>query len=472
MKASEFIEYDAIGLGEMVASRQVTAVELAQTSISIIEALNPVLNAVICKDYERALHSVTRPLAGPLAGAPFLLKDVYLQSDGMPTTYGSRYLMGTRSRPDSIMVERWREAGLSILGKTNTPEFAARFVTEPVAYGKTVNPWDPHTTVGGSSGGAAAAVASGMVPLAHATDSAGSIRVPAACCGLYGFKPTAGLNTVGPYFEEIAHGLNSDHVLTRSVRDSAASLDATANRSEATSYLRGSSATPGKLKVAVTVHAANGRAAGTNQVAAVEKTIEMLRELGHEVTLLARSPLLEIGAWSDLLWIDDIPALIAQRQAETGVRPGEDDLEPRTWGLLRVLKDHSAEDLDEAIRRKEQAAKAYLSLFDSYDLLLAPSLATDPAPPEASGNQEAADSWAEACAAFSIMANVSGQPAASLPLPLAGCAIPVGVQIMAAPHRDLLILQISRQLEPMFDWAAAHREHWRSLKARLPFPAN
>lgn len=399
-----------------------------------------------------------------MSGVPFLLKDINLYSDDMPTRNGSRYFAGESSRSDSVMVEKWRAAGLSILGKTNTPEFGASYTTEPSAYGRCVNPWHPHITVGGSSGGAAAAVASGMVPLAHATDSAGSIRIPAACCGLYGFKPTAGLNPAGPHFKDIAHGLNSDHVLTRSVRDSAASLDVTSSYTGA-AFLDRLSDPVGKLKVAATIHAADGAPAGANQIAAVEKTIEMLRDLRHDVTLLPASPFLPIGDWFDALWIDDIRTLVARRQAETGVAPGADDLEPRSWAALR----RSLPDVDDAIRSKEHLAKAFLDVFDICDILLTPTLAADPASLDSLSEAEGARGWVRACAAFSVMANVTGQPAASLPLP--GNPVPTGVQIMAAPYRDLLVLQLSRQLEPMFDWAAAHRAHWISLAARFPFPA-
>ena len=467
MNIDDYLGHDAMGLAQRVAAGEVTASELVDAAIAVIEALNPSINAVIRKSYERARAAAAVPSAGPLAGVPFLLKDVYLYSEDMPTTWGSRYFRNAAPRPDSIMVERWRKAGLSILGKTNAPEFAAEFVTEPAAYGRTVNPWNAGLTVGGSSGGAAAAVASGMVPMAHATDLGGSIRVPAACCGLYGFKPTAGLNPCGPYFSELAHGLNSDHVLTRSVRDSAASLDVTSGGR----YLAGLGEAPGRLRILATVHTAEGRPAGENQVAAVNRTVDLLRDLGHEV-MLADGPLLVgVGEWFDLLWIDDIPGLLAEETERTGIAPKQDDLEPMTWAALAPLRGRGEGALAEALRLRRETARAHLSLFETCDILLTPSLAVDPAPlGTVSFNDFGSfEDWAEAgygFAPFSILANIAGQPAASLPLPLSTCDIPVGVQIMGKPERDLQVLQLSREIEDAVDWEAACAAMRRGLTKR------
>lgn len=453
MDIDDYLGQDGIGLARLIAAGEVTAREAAEAAIAVIEERNPALNAVIGTNYERALDAAAAPPPGPLSGVPFVLKDVYLHCEDLPLTWGSRWFKGARPRADSTMVRRWREAGLSILGRTNAPEFAAEFVTEPQAYGRTVNPWDAGLTVGGSSGGAASAVASGMVPLAHGTDLGGSIRIPAACCGVYGFKPTAGLNSCGPWFEEIAHGLNSDHVLTRSVRDSAASLEITSGRP----FLTALSEAPRRLRVLATVHTAEGRIAGPNQVAAVERMADILRDLGHRVVWAERSPLVAVGDWFDLLWIDDIPGLLAERARETGTQPGQDDLEPMTWASLARLKAAGEGALDRALRLKAETARAHLQLFGAHDILLTPTLAADPAPNGTLGFNDLGsfENWAEAgygFAPFSIQANIAGQPAASLPLPLPGCTIPVGVQIMAAPGRDLLILQLSHQIEQAAPW--------------------
>ena len=467
MNIDEYMSHDAVGLAQRVAAKDVTARELAQIAIAAIETLNPAVNAVICKNYDRALEAAASPPGGPLSGVPFLLKDVYLHCNDMPTTWGSRYFRDCEPRPDSTMVQRWRSAGLIVLGRTNAPEFAAEFVTEPAAYGRTVNPWNAGLTVGGSSGGAAAAVASGMVPMAHATDLGGSIRIPAACCGLYGFKPTAGLNPCGPYFTELAHGLNSDHVVTRSVRDSAASLDVTAGDGF---YLPSLRDAPGRLRILATVHTAEGRVAGENQVAAVEHAAAILRDLGHDVVLAEKSPLIAVGDWFDLLWIDDIPGLLAERAAQTGAAAKADDLEPMTWAALARLRHAGEAGLAEALRLKDAVAQAHLGLFETCDILLTPALAVDPAPVGTLGFNDlgSLERWTEAgygFAPFSILANIAGQPAASLPLPLSGCDIPVGVQIMARPGRDRLVLQLSRQIEAVVNWREACERVWHAARS-------
>lgn len=470
MNHADYMDHDGVGLALAVARGETTAGELAEIAIALTDRMNPALNAVIARDDAGARMAALAPTTGPLAGVPFLLKDVYLESDRMPTTYGSAYLKGTAPRPDSTLVRRWRAAGLSIFGKTNAPEFAADFVTEPLAYGATLNPWDRRLTVGGSSGGAGSAVAAGLVPLAHATDLGGSIRIPASCCGVYGFKPTSGLNTVGPYFAEIANGLNSDHVLTRSVRDSAASLDVTAKGSAG--YLAALDAPLPKLRVLATVQAAGGTIAGPRQVAAVEKTIAMLLDLGHEVTYLDASPLQPVGEWFDLLWITDIPPLLTAREAELGRKPREDELEPLTWLSLKALEEAGPEGIAQALQARAETRAANLALFDDYDILLTPGLAKDCPRVGDLGFRDHATvkGWAEAgygATPFFILANVAGQPAALLPLPMEGADLPVGVQIMAKPDRDLLVLQLSRQLEPLFDWASSHRALHRRLAAEF-----
>lgn len=453
MNIVDYLDQDGVGLAGLIATGEVTAREAIEASIAVIEQRNPALNAVIAKSYDRALDSTTVRPHGPLSGVPFLLKDVYLHCEDLPLTWGSRWFKGTRPREDAIMVRRWREAGLSILGRTNAPEFAAEFVTEPLAYGRTVNPLSVDLTVGGSSGGAAAAVASGMVPLAHGTDLGGSIRIPAACCGLYGFKPTTGLNPCGPWFKDIAHGLNSDHVLTRSVRDSAASLEITSNQP----FLNDLLDAPRRLRVLATVHTAEGKIADPNQVAAVERMVDILRDLGHQVTLAESTPLVGVGDWFDLLWIDDIPGLFAEHAQEAGAGPGIDDLEPMTRASLARLKAAGAGALDRALRLKAETADAHLRLFKAHDILLTPTLATDPSPNGTLGFNDLGsfERWAEVgygFAPFSILANIAGQPAASLPLPMPSHIVPVGVQIMAAPDRDLLLLQLSHQVERSISW--------------------
>src|SRR3984957_6246570 len=229
MTPEEYVEFDAMGLAALVHRGEVTPQELTEAAIERIEALNPRLNAVVERDYGGARAAArAMDLSAPLAGVPFLAKDMNIEVAGLHLTSACRWLEGLPpSTADAPLAACWRSAGLWILGRTNTPEFAGEFVTEPTWRGATHNPWDFSLTPGGSSGGAAAAVASGMVPIAHGTDSGGSIRVPAAACGLVGLKPSRGWVPVGPQQDELSGGLDCEHVLTRSVRDSAVMLDLT-----------------------------------------------------------------------------------------------------------------------------------------------------------------------------------------------------------------------------------------------------
>ena len=342
MTPQEYRYLDALTLAGLIAKREVSAAEVLEAAVSSAEALNPGVNAVILTRYEAARVEAARidveDLKGrPLAGVPFLLKDVNLFAADMPTRFASRFFADAKSKGESTMVRRWREAGLVTLGKSNTPEFAGDFVTEPRLYGPTLNPWNRAVTVGGSSGGAAVAVASGMVPLAHGTDLGGSIRIPAACCGVFGFKPSVGLNPLGPHWEEIASGLDSDHVLSRTVRDSAASLDATAGPDTGTrlgrlpprgGFLAGLSAPSQRLRIGVATTDATGRPAGPAQIEAVERTALLLEGLGHNIEPYAIPSAAQPEAWFDSLWTVDVVRLVDERVHELARPPREDELEP------------------------------------------------------------------------------------------------------------------------------------------------
>lgn len=356
------------------------------------------------------------------------------------------------------MVKRWREAGLTILGKTNTPEFAAEFVTEPNAYGPTRNPANLNVTVGGSSGGAAAAVASGMVPIAHATDLGGSIRIPASCCGVFGFKPTSGLNPTGPYFSEIASGLNSDHVVTRSVRDSAASLDITADsRASSGSYLRALSLPLEPLRIGVTVRDPLGRLSGPAQVAAVENVIGALADAGHTIVDYSYPADMNSADWFDALWIQDIADLVKERTDAIGRQPRPDELEPLTWHLLQKAQEGGACGRSSADTARRAYTSRYLASFEDIDVLLTPTLAEDPAPVGRLSFESFSDvdRWNEAgyrFAPFSTPGNISGQPAASCPVSRTETGLPVGVQLAAKPGQDELVLRLAAQLEAIVGW--------------------
>jgi amidase len=459
VRADEYIHYDAIGLSELISEGQLLAKEAAEAAIETIETHNPAVNAVVLRNYERALSELPSRQSSPLSGVPFLLKDANVFSRDMPTTFGSRYFFGASPRPDSLLVSRWRAAGLVILGKTNTSEYAIEYTTEPAAYGATRNPWNLALTAGGSSGGAAAAVASGMVPIAHATDLGGSIRLPAACCGVFGFKPSAGLNSVGPYFGEIASGLNSDHVISRSVRDSAASLDVTTGHLAGRGpYLQALDKPVQRLRIGVAIRDAQNRLAGESQTHAVAAVASELARQGHVVTHLDDKPFEPVGDWFDLLWLPDIVALIEGRAKETGGYPHPGDIELLTQVALEKMRRVSAQDIHAAILKKRDYARRHLARFTDIDVLLTPSLGSDPLPIGSLKYAQGVDfeDWAERAyrfAPFSVFANITGQPSASCPFQMTRTECPAGVQVTAAPGADKLLFQLCREIEEISDWA-------------------
>ncbi|MEE4249803.1 MAG: amidase, partial [Alcanivoracaceae bacterium] len=294
MNFDEYVKLDAIGMAELVQRGEVSALELLELAISRAEAVNGSLNAIIHPLYDHAKKQIAAGLGGPLAGVPMLVKDLFQEMQGAPHHMGNSALKARNvtSPYDSTLVQRWKAAGLVPFGRNNTPEFGAKGVTEPEAWGITRNPWNTDHTPGGSSGGSAASVAAGIVPLAGANDGGGSIRIPAACCGLFGLKPGRGRTPWGPAFTEAMHGIAVNHVVTRSVRDSALVLDLTHGREPgslfdiappAQNYLSYAQTSPGKLRIAFSTESPLGMAVNPEAVKAVEKTVALLQSLGHEV---------------------------------------------------------------------------------------------------------------------------------------------------------------------------------------------
>src|SRR5512136_2565763 len=289
----EFHKYDGLGLGELVRTRQVAPADLIEEAISRIEAHNPKLNAVVYKLYDQARAAAKGDLPdGPFKGVPFLLKDMHATVQGVPTSCGTSMLKDVPQPHDSEIVRRYRAAGVILLGKTNVPEFSLLPYTEPQAFGPTHNPWDLARTPGGSSGGSAAAVAARLVPLSGGADGGGSIRIPASCCGVFGLKPTRGRTPTGPDIGDIWRGFAQEHVLTRSVRDSAAMLDAISGSETGEPYcaptprrpfLQEVSLPPGHLKIAFTSHPFLGHEVHEDCRKGLEATVRLLESLGHEV---------------------------------------------------------------------------------------------------------------------------------------------------------------------------------------------
>jgi Asp-tRNA(Asn)/Glu-tRNA(Gln) amidotransferase A subunit family amidase len=462
----EYQDYDAIGLAELVSNGETTPSELLETAIGEIERLNPVLNAVNRTMYDEARDSIEQGLPdGPFTGVPFLLKDLRAAYAGVPTVAGSAFFVDKVPSHDSELVRRYKAAGLVIAGKTNTPEFGGAPTTEPSLYGPTRNPWNLDHSSGGSSGGSAAAVAAGMVPAAHGSDGGGSIRIPAACCGIFGIKPTRGRNPSGPDFGEAWNGLSAEHVLSRTVRDSAALLDATAGPELGDPYsvppptepfLASVSRPPGRLSVAMTTSTAAGPA-HPDCVEAVEKTAELLSQLGHEVT--EDSPewdRLAAGAAFRLLIAANVQASIDEYAEEKGRPPNNDELE----NVIRVLAGESYEstsiDLVRATWAVHRAGRAVAPFFEKYDVWLSPTVATPPPPlGMIDMTTDDIDSYLVTVFGyipFTAIANFAGLPAMSVPLHWNADGLPIGTHFVAGYARDNLLFSLAGQLENAQPW--------------------
>jgi amidase len=479
MQVEEYSSRDALELAKLVRQREVTPLEIVDAAIGAVEAIDPHLHALVLKDYERArgdARSVRCDL--PLSGVPFLIKDMVIYTEGWPTTHCSRFFSEARPRPDSEIVRRWRAAGTVVLGKTNSPEFAEDFATEPAFRGPTFNPWNALFTVGGSSGGAAAAVASGMVPVAHGSDLGGSIRVPAACCGVFGLKPSRGLNPAGPYATETSGGLNCEHVISRSVRDSAAFLDATAGpepgapyrvERAVASYLAALDQPLPPLRIVSLDRRMDGSSVDPEIAARVIDAAAMLEAMGHTVVPgqfpEALAPALAGDSWS-ALWLIDVAQAIEERAAELGRRPEPGEIEHLSSYVLARVGRMSALEYVNARRAAHTAALAMARAFARFDFILLPTTATLPIPlgsTAANGPNFDYARWVDVAygfAPFTEIFNVTGQPAASVPLFQAASGMPIGMQLVGRQNEDHRLLRLAADLELASGWRNRHPPLW------------
>jgi amidase len=489
---AEYGQLDALGLAELVRRRQVTAAELLEEAIARNERVNGKINAVVIKLYDDARRAAASAPANattaPFAGVPFLVKDIYCEMAGLPATACSRYLADYRPPRDATIVERFRRAGLVTFGRTSAPELGLLPVTEPKLYGPTRNPWDPARTPGGSSGGSAAAVAAGVVPLAHANDGGGSIRIPAACCGLFGLKPTRARTPAGPEASELWGGFAIAHAISRSVRDSAALLDAIAGPEPTSPYwappparpfLAEVGAPPGKLRIALTrrpqvptgaVHA--------DCLAAVEGTARLLADLGHHVE--EADPDVDAEAFARdffTLVCVETAAFLARARGELGRAPRRGELETPTAITALIGRQRTAVAAARARQRLDAIGRRATALFDRYDLVLSPSLATPPPALgaltpgglEAFGQEvlmalhlgfilripgviDASVRRVFSFIPFSPLANVTGQPAMSVPLHWSEAGLPIGSQLVARFGDEATLFRVAAQLEAARPW--------------------
>jgi amidase len=463
-------ELDAIGSADLVHAGTCTTRELVGAAIARIEASNPRLNAVVHDRFERALAEAEAvDMSAPFAGVPFLYKDIGAFEAGERVTLGMRLLRDRDMRAPfgSIYADRIRVAGFVPLGRTNTPELGLCATTEPRAFGATRNPWDLSRTPGGSSGGAAAAVAGGLVPIAHGNDGGGSIRIPAAACGLVGLKPSRGRISWGPVLWEADAGLAVEGVLTRTVRDSAALLDVLAGTFPGDPYAAPAAgrawheevgADPGRLRIGI-LDQAPSEAWSTDPacVEAVRRCAATLEGLGHAVEHSAPQP---IGDWSFAAgWVDwwavAATATIAAIEAVVGAPIGADDVEPMTWALSERGRAMSAVEfvqLRDELGTRARIAGAWWG--EGFNLLLTPTVQA-PAPALGTlmeGNPATLLEQQLRWFPLTPFANVSGQPAISVPIDSGSDALPVGVQLIAGLGREDILIRIAAQLEEAMPW--------------------
>jgi amidase len=468
-------DHDATGLAELVRRGEVGAGELVDAAIGRIEAVDPHLNAVIHPRFDRARQEARGPLPdGPFCGVPFLLKDIACHSAGDPFHEGMRLLrdLGWRARTDTHLATRFKAAGLVVVGRTNVPELGLVPTTEPQAYGPTRNPWAVSRSPGGSSGGSAVAVAARLVPAAHASDGGGSIRIPASACGLVGLKPSRGRTSLGPEGYSSAF-LAVEHVVSRSVRDTAGLLDAVAGPMPgdpyvaplpARRYAAEVGADPGRLRVGLMAEAP-GRMAPVHPecVAAAESTARLLESLGHTVEQ-AHPAVLDSPDWPRnflALWTAGAASSLDRWSRRTGQRIGPDDVEAVTWTLAEMGRPLDAVGLLSTLAWLHDASRQMAEWWagpPGFDLLLTPTLTEPPVPlgtfASAVDNPLQGVMRAAAFTPFTPAFNVSGQPAISLPLHQSADGLPLGVQLVATYGREDVLLRVAGQLEEACPWTA------------------
>jgi amidase len=468
MSFAEYKEYDAVGLAALVAGNEVTPLELVDAAIGLAEELNPRLNAIVYRTFERAReHAKDRLLPdGPFKGVPFLLKDILAGTTEAPTRSGSRFTPDKPAPYDAELTARFSRAGLISLGKTNVPEFGLLPITEPKLYGPARNPWNPSHSTGGSSGGSAAAVAAGIVPLAHANDAGGSIRIPASCCGLVGLKPTRGRNPLGPDLGDVFGGLLAEHVVSRSVRDTAVALDAVSGPDLGDPYVAPPPGRPfvealreggPRLKIAFTRRNLAGEPLHADCIAAVENVAALCAALGHEVA--EDAPGIDAAAayqaFTTILFAGLAMAIDATAML-TGQVPIEDRFEGLTWAIYRQGKAIAASQYMMAWLQLQQISRIVARWHVGWDVWLTPTLAV---PPLLLGSIDTEETDVERSSAsllsyFPItpLQNATGQPAINLPLHWSATGLPIGTQFVGRFGEEATLLGLAAELERARPW--------------------
>lgn len=487
MKLAEYLQYDALGLAELVAKKDVQASELLDIALQRAEQTNPQLNAIIIPMHEHARQRTQTKLIGPFAGVPFLVKDLFQQYAGYPTSFGCQGLKRAHhlAEQNAEIVNRWENSGIVTFGRTNTPEFGIKGITEPDAWGACKNPWNLKHNSGGSSGGSASAVAAGIVPIAGASDGGGSIRIPASYCGLFGLKPSRGRTPWGPQLSEAMHGAAMQHILSKSVRDSAAMLDATHGadghslfkiEAPERSYLDAIQQAPKKLRIAYSTQSPIGTAVSQDAINAIQKTVQLLESLGHEV-VEDRPAIDGMQLAKDFIttWFSQFAYLIAEIQ--TRLPNHSDNFELDSLALAAFGAKTTSVDYIRNLNNWGVYVAQMNQFFERYDLYLIPATAS-----VAPKNGEVkTPAWQKPIlktllhagkahwlaqgklvdrivkenlkwVPFTQLANITGLPAMSVPLYWNKDNLPLGSQFIAPFAREDVLLQLAAQLETAQPW--------------------
>ncbi len=462
---------DATAQAELVASGKVTPLEMVNAAIERVERYDGALNALTYRwfDAARQLASSSELPEGPFRGVPYLLKDLYAAEAGKPLSNGSKAYKAADyvSTEDSTLVSRYKASGLISIGRSNSPEFGSVPVTEPEAWGPTRNPWDLTRTSGGSSGGSAAAVATGIVPIAHASDGGGSIRIPASCCGLVGLKVSQGRISMGPLRDE--SNLGVEHCVSRSVRDSARLLDATHGPgigdviiapTPRRPFVEEVGADTGRLRIGLLDFNPRGGEVHADCVDGVHKTAKLLESLGHHVEpgfpeILSDN---EIGRAFSMLWSTNMGTAIRRFNEALGREMTTDDIEAMNWAQAQFAIGVNAVDYSLAQASSVKFRRAIQSWWSQgWDLLLTPTLSAPPlligSLPNNPEHPMTPLMTGGAWVSFTSQFNISGQPAISLPLHRTAEGLPIGMQLVAAYGREDVLIRVASQLEQAAPWA-------------------
>ncbi|QER39784.1 amidase [Acinetobacter suaedae] len=493
MKFSEYVQYDGLGLAQLVKNKEIQTIELLELALARSTQVNPKLNAIIIPMYEQAKQRASQNLSGPFAGVPFLVKDLFQEYQGVPTSYGSHSLKRINYTPDfnAEIVNRWEKAGIITFGRTNTPEFGIKGITEPDAWGACHNPWNLKHNSGGSSGGSASAVAGGIVPIAGAGDGGGSIRIPASYCGLFGLKPSRGRTPWGPQYSEAMHGAAMQHVLCKTVRDSAAMLDAVQGPEQSSlftiqapnqKYLDIIQQSPKKLKIAFNTQSPIGTKVSKDAIQAIQQTAKLLESLGH-VVVEDRPKIDGLALAKDFIttWFSQFSYMQAQIKQMTGST--DQDFELDSIALAAFGTKTTATEYIHNLNNWGLYSTQMNIFFEQYDLYLTPTTAS-----VAPKNGEiATPAWQKpilkgllklgkahylaqgklvekmvqdnlSWVPFTQLANVTGLPAMSVPLYWNKHDLPLGSQFIAPFGREDRLLQLAAQLEQAQPWMPQYKK--------------